>query len=155
MIRVDVQYITGKSALLSRGFDSALSLWKVASFTVLVGEQQRDIDTFSHRYHLSTQIHDYFSTLPVEVSLIWTASWSVMKVLFLVTRYTPFVDMAVRMSCEKICPLLELRVMIYIYNSRIVRLPQSVSNETCRRDGMVAVGLIVFGGLLAHSELES
>jgi len=41
-------------------------------------------------------IYDFFLTFPQEVSLIWPAPLSLMKVLFLVTRYLPFADVGIR-----------------------------------------------------------
>jgi len=37
-------------------------------------------------------IYDYFLTFTREVTLIWPAQWNLMKVLFLLTRYLPFID---------------------------------------------------------------
>jgi len=44
-------------------------------------------------------IFDYFLTLPSETSLIWSARWTCFKVLFLVTRYLPFVDAIIFSQC--------------------------------------------------------
>jgi len=41
---------------------------------------------------LAILVYDYFLTLPRETSLIWPTPWNSMKVLFLLTRYLPFVD---------------------------------------------------------------
>lgn len=41
------------------------------------------------------QAYDYLTTLDREVSLIWASPWSIAKVLFLLTRYLPFADVAV------------------------------------------------------------
>ena len=38
------------------------------------------------------QFYDYCLTFTREVSLVWDARWNYMKVLFLFTRYQPFVD---------------------------------------------------------------
>jgi len=37
-------------------------------------------------------VFDYLLTFPREVSLIWPARWTLIKVLFLLTRYLPFID---------------------------------------------------------------
>ena len=47
------------------------------------------------------QVYDYFLTLPDEVSLIWAAPWTPMKVLFLLTRYIPFIDGGIMLYCER------------------------------------------------------
>jgi len=39
-------------------------------------------------------VYDYLLTFPREVSLIWPSAWTVIKILFLFTRYIPFVDRA-------------------------------------------------------------
>lgn len=36
-------------------------------------------------------VMDWLLTLPLEVSLIWTTRWSLLKILFLLARYIPFV----------------------------------------------------------------
>ncbi|PFH48720.1 hypothetical protein AMATHDRAFT_49275 [Amanita thiersii Skay4041] len=43
------------------------------------------------------QFLDYFLTLDSEVTLIWQSDWRTLKVLFLVMRYTPFVDVTLRL----------------------------------------------------------
>ncbi|KAF9033066.1 hypothetical protein BDZ89DRAFT_1131133 [Hymenopellis radicata] len=43
------------------------------------------------------QLFDYFLTLSEEVELIWHARWNITKILYLLTRYLPFVDIAVAM----------------------------------------------------------
>jgi len=48
--------------------------------------------TYFHVASTALLIYDYFLTLPREVSLIWPSKWSLIKVLFLLTRYTPFID---------------------------------------------------------------
>jgi hypothetical protein len=50
-------------------------------------------------FKLSTtvQLYDFILTFPQEVSLIWPAPWSLMKVLFLLTRYLPFADVVIRL----------------------------------------------------------
>lgn len=39
------------------------------------------------------QAYDYGITFDSELSLIWAAPWSLVKALFLLTRYLPFVEM--------------------------------------------------------------
>ncbi|PFH47304.1 hypothetical protein AMATHDRAFT_6910 [Amanita thiersii Skay4041] len=38
---------------------------------------------------------DYFLTFEIEVSLIWGSSWNWTKVLFILTRYLPFIDVPI------------------------------------------------------------
>ncbi|KAF9439847.1 hypothetical protein P691DRAFT_689476 [Macrolepiota fuliginosa MF-IS2] len=46
------------------------------------------------------QILDWLLTLRMEVSLIWKAPWTLMKGLYLVNRYMPFVDVTIAVFCE-------------------------------------------------------
>ncbi|KAF9033055.1 hypothetical protein BDZ89DRAFT_947948, partial [Hymenopellis radicata] len=40
-------------------------------------------------------VYDYLLTLDQEVELVWRAKWNVTKILYLATRYLPFVDIVV------------------------------------------------------------
>ena len=86
-----------------------LFLFTVACITILVSGGCYQIPPPINGY---PQVYDYLSTLPREVSLIWPAQWSVMKVLFLVTRYLPFIDLVVRISCTEICRSLAFDVIM-------------------------------------------
>jgi len=44
---------------------------------------------------LALLVYDYFMTLESEVNLIWPSKWSFIKVLYVLTRYLPFVDVSV------------------------------------------------------------
>jgi len=37
-------------------------------------------------------VADFLHTLPTEINSIWAAPWSIVKVLYLISRYTPFFD---------------------------------------------------------------
>ncbi|KAH7925428.1 hypothetical protein BV22DRAFT_1033983 [Leucogyrophana mollusca] len=37
-------------------------------------------------------VYDYFLTVELEIKHIWPAPWSILKVLYLSTRYSPFMD---------------------------------------------------------------
>ncbi|KAF9035751.1 hypothetical protein BDZ89DRAFT_1157728 [Hymenopellis radicata] len=43
----------------------------------------------------SIQVFDYLLTLEQEVELIWASEWTITKLLYLVTRYSPFVNAGV------------------------------------------------------------
>ena len=45
--------------------------------------------------HPVFQIYDYLLTFNAERTLIWPSSWSITKVLFLLTRYAPFIDITI------------------------------------------------------------
>jgi len=36
--------------------------------------------------------YDYALTLQLEIDLLWTSDWNAVRVLYLIQRYTPFVD---------------------------------------------------------------
>ena len=40
--------------------------------------------------------HEFCLTLGSEISLIWKSPWNILKVLFLLTRYVPFVNLIIR-----------------------------------------------------------
>ncbi|TFY65693.1 hypothetical protein EVG20_g5392 [Dentipellis fragilis] len=40
-------------------------------------------------------VFDYFLTLPDEIELVWRSRWNIVKVLFLLNRYTAFWDMGI------------------------------------------------------------
>ncbi|PFH46792.1 hypothetical protein AMATHDRAFT_153814, partial [Amanita thiersii Skay4041] len=42
---------------------------------------------------------DYLLTLDLELRFIWHSRWSIIKVLFLLARYSPFIDMSVAFIC--------------------------------------------------------
>lgn len=39
-------------------------------------------------------VYDYLTTLDIETELVWPAEWTPLKVLFLLNRYSPFLDVA-------------------------------------------------------------
>jgi len=43
---------------------------------------------------LSLVAYDWFMTLEPEVSLVWPSKWGIIKVLYFLTRYLPFVDIS-------------------------------------------------------------
>ncbi|KAF8632903.1 hypothetical protein AX17_004749, partial [Amanita inopinata Kibby_2008] len=40
-------------------------------------------------------VFDYFLTLEIEISLMWNSPWTPTKILFLLTRYLPFIDVPI------------------------------------------------------------
>jgi len=46
------------------------------------------------------KLYDWLLAFPQEVEYIWRASWNWSKVLYLLTRYTPFVTIAVALRSE-------------------------------------------------------
>ncbi|KAF8978667.1 hypothetical protein BDQ17DRAFT_1249399, partial [Cyathus striatus] len=37
-------------------------------------------------------VYEYFITLDSEINFIWGSRWSMMKILYMLTRYLPFSD---------------------------------------------------------------
>jgi len=54
-----------------------------------------DDDNYSH-----PKFYDWLLVLPKEVTYIWRASWNYTKVLYLLTRYTPFASTALMLRSE-------------------------------------------------------
>jgi len=46
------------------------------------------------------QVHDWLVFLDCEVEHIWRKGWSVGKILFIITRYGPFLDMLTTVTSE-------------------------------------------------------
>ncbi|EAU85346.2 hypothetical protein CC1G_07616 [Coprinopsis cinerea okayama7 len=46
-------------------------------------------------YSQPNEVHDYFLTLDYEVQLIWDSPWRLTKILYLMTRYLPFLDLTI------------------------------------------------------------
>jgi hypothetical protein len=41
---------------------------------------------------LSLILYDYLLTLTREIDLVWFSQWNIIKIVFLVQRYVPFID---------------------------------------------------------------
>ncbi|KAF9012072.1 hypothetical protein BDQ17DRAFT_1233336, partial [Cyathus striatus] len=37
-------------------------------------------------------LYEYFITLDLEIKYIWNARWTYIKIIYLATRYLPFID---------------------------------------------------------------
>ena len=48
----------------------------------------------------NNQVHDWLIFLDREVEHIWQKNWSVGKVLFIITRYGPLLDMSTAVTSE-------------------------------------------------------
>ena len=49
---------------------------------------------------IAAQFYDYFVTFQREVELVWPSKWNSMKVLFIVSRYSPFLDVPLDVYCD-------------------------------------------------------
>lgn len=59
---------------------------------VLVGLQHLNIETYVNACAITILSYDYLLTLPYEIKYMWTQKWSLIKVLFFLTRYPVFFD---------------------------------------------------------------
>jgi len=64
---------------------------KLTRFSVILG---------SHDSYLYPKLYDWLLVLDREVNYIWRASWNYTKVLYLLTRYAPFVSIALLLRSE-------------------------------------------------------
>ncbi|KDR75688.1 hypothetical protein GALMADRAFT_226328 [Galerina marginata CBS 339.88] len=51
--------------------------------------------------------YDYFLTLGMEIELVWTTKWNIIKVLFLVQRYLPLIDTCILTLYRDLMPQTE------------------------------------------------
>jgi hypothetical protein len=61
------------------------------------------IDVFSY----AILVYDYFITLDSEVSFIWPGDWTLVKYIFFVNRYLPFIDASLVLYHQLHRPLTE------------------------------------------------
>ncbi|KAA1472912.1 hypothetical protein DENSPDRAFT_881622 [Dentipellis sp. KUC8613] len=59
---------------------------------VIVVLKQMRVVTYFDLSALTLLSYDYLLTFPDELELIWGSPWTIMKVIFLLNRYVPFVD---------------------------------------------------------------
>lgn len=63
------------------------------------GEHSSNVENIIHVNHpvasVALFVYDYAITFGMEVELIWMSPWNVMKILYLIQRYMPFVDSAI------------------------------------------------------------
>ncbi|KAF9444860.1 hypothetical protein P691DRAFT_735880 [Macrolepiota fuliginosa MF-IS2] len=62
--------------------------------TLIWAIQQFSITQYCKVALITVFTADYFQTLATEITFLWPAPWTVLKAVFLVTRYSPFVDAA-------------------------------------------------------------
>ena len=55
---------------------------------------------FSSRPIADHQVYDWLTLLDREVEHIWRSKWSIPKILFIVSRYGPFIDILVFTTSE-------------------------------------------------------
>lgn len=81
--------------------------------------------TFAHLQ----KVYDYVLTFELENHYIWSKQpWSLIRVLFFVNRYMPFVDVTLSLCSECYCSLPTYKL---IYISPIAQLVPSMSDRGC------------------------
>ncbi|KAF8346443.1 hypothetical protein F5887DRAFT_961995 [Amanita rubescens] len=98
-------------------------------------------------------IYDYLLMFDQEVSLIWGSKWTLVKVLYLLSRYMPFVDVTV-VSYHQFVPLLTIdqcKIAYRINGSMfVIGMAMSEAVLTIRtwiiwnKDRRLAIGLMIF-----------
>lgn len=68
---------------------------------------------------LSVQGYDYLLTVQREADLVWRSNWSLVKILFFLTRYSAFVDVVLDLSCEPIFNPTHLHYTKPVFRPRI------------------------------------
>ncbi|KAF8996794.1 hypothetical protein BDQ17DRAFT_1249352, partial [Cyathus striatus] len=53
-------------------------------------------------------LYEYFITLDLEIKYIWNARWTYIKIIYLITRYLPFIDTSL-VLLEKLYPHLSAK----------------------------------------------
>ncbi|KAG6902619.1 hypothetical protein C0995_014225 [Termitomyces sp. Mi166 len=46
--------------------------------------------------------YDYILCIPLEIRFIWTAAWTMPKILYFITRYIPMFTLGVILYCKNI-----------------------------------------------------
>ncbi|KAF8496292.1 hypothetical protein JB92DRAFT_3126175 [Gautieria morchelliformis] len=85
----------------------------------------------SSKYDFANQIYDYLLTFKLELELVWGTPWNVGKILYMLTRYSVFVDSL---------------MLAYFHFAR----GQSVSPRTCSLVYQISGWFIFWGGCLAE-----
>jgi len=102
-------------------------------------------------------VYDYLLTLPRETFLIWPTPWNATKILFLITRYLPFVDVALYMHDIRMRNAsADTCLVIHRARSWLVwfglSLPEAILSlrtwATWDRDRRLAIGLLIFFAMI-------
>lgn len=82
--------------LLVYGWSVSSYTYLVASLTLLVRQSKptKNITIFRN-WRTFLQSFDYILTVHHEIEYIWESKWNLVKILFLLTRYLPFIDCVV------------------------------------------------------------
>ncbi|KAF9007424.1 hypothetical protein BDQ17DRAFT_1422801 [Cyathus striatus] len=97
--------------------------------------------------------YDYLLTFNLEVSLIWPSNWGAMKILFLLARYTPFIDslivfyhhFAPNISQESCLKAYEANGWMYIAGACFAEIILTLRTwAVWRKDPVVKFGLPAF-----------
>ncbi|KAF9441669.1 hypothetical protein P691DRAFT_548876 [Macrolepiota fuliginosa MF-IS2] len=70
--------------------DPAAAFWESDRIVILTYREQ--IDQYFNVASVAYWLYEYFLTIIPEISLIWSSQWTSVKVLYFLTRYSPFID---------------------------------------------------------------
>ncbi|KAI0705406.1 hypothetical protein C8Q76DRAFT_166308 [Earliella scabrosa] len=140
----------------------------VMSITFLVLEV---LSTMEEEVHMSVLLEATTLTYPVsQISYIWPSRWTVMKSIYLVNRYSPFIDTSLSLSAylgtsqRESCSLrFEILAYVYavgVYFSEFILVARTLalyefSPHICVAMGLLMIGLIVPSLFMLHTYLGS
>jgi hypothetical protein len=89
----------------------------------------------------------------MEISRVWHAKWTVIKVLFLLTRYLPYLDTAIALSCEGLLPTSSsYEASDFSYTGTHA---SQVTRNQCVIELHIVGWLYIFGIIMAESKHQS
>ncbi|KAF9446641.1 hypothetical protein P691DRAFT_170475 [Macrolepiota fuliginosa MF-IS2] len=100
--------------------DPTASLRESDKIVILAYRQQ--IDQYFNVASVAYWLYEYFLTIIPEISFIWPSRWTSVKVLYLLTRYSPFVDSGLAIpayiistATTEMCMNLNIAHTIFVY----------------------------------------
>ncbi|KAG5637155.1 hypothetical protein H0H81_005599 [Sphagnurus paluster] len=90
-----------------------------------------------------TELFEYLDKFSLEVELIWKLDWDAGKVLFLLARYSAFLDVPMAIYCGHI--YLTALYLFWLLNKHAAALAPDVSHNTCYIMQVVRECLVSFG----------
>ncbi|KAF5359411.1 hypothetical protein D9756_003585 [Leucocoprinus leucothites] len=85
--------------------------------TLIWALQQFSITQYCKVSLVTLFLADYFHTLTTEISFLWPSPWTVVKFMFFISRYSPFLDAAIYIFC--LSPSLEDQHMVKRYRTDV------------------------------------
>jgi len=95
-----------------------LSEWTITANTTGVNQSLIETRILSNYFNVAPAalfLYDYFLTLDQEISLVWRRPRSIHNILFVLTRYLPFIDTITFVIYKLSVPFLTVRICRIIY----------------------------------------